>query len=45
MHLSSGVLVLAAAAALSGTFAAWQRTVKTPAEARRTRIDVLLRTR
>lgn len=45
MHPSPGVLVLVVAAALSGAFAAWQRTVDTPAEARRTMIEEQLRSR
>ena len=45
MHVSPGVLVFVAGAALSGVFAAWQRTADTPAEARRTMIEEQLRAR
>ena len=45
MHVSPSVLVLMAGAALSGMFAAWQRTADTPAEARRAMIEEQLRAR
>ena len=45
MQLSLAVPVLVVGAALSGIFAAWQRSTDTPAEARRAMIDEQLRTR
>ena len=45
MQLSLAVPALVVGAALSGVFAAWQRTTDTPAEARRAMIDEQLRAR